>query len=322
MKKLACILLAVLMALACAATAEGTHISITTGRPIDHPDQEVIVKLDNEPGARPQKGIGSADIVYEIELYNGGYTRYTAVFNDTIPELVEAVRSARNVNADVYTEYYGVFVHFGGQKMAGTNVYEHFGEMSGVTRFDGISEDGGSTFYRDKSRKAPNNVICLLPKIMERADWSTITAHCPLTFNAAFAVPEQGEDCATFKIVYRETYTPSYEWDAAAGRYLRYYNGKPYVDGSTDEQVMVDNVIVQTVDYAWFGGSSDRPFVNVLGTNSCEYFIGGKHISGYWVRDGLDSNTRYYDNAGNLIQFNPGVTFIQFLKTGKSVEIG
>ena len=143
MKKIACIILTALMLLARVAMAEGTNLSITTGRPTDHAAHEIMVQMDNEPGARPQKVIGSADIVYEVELYNGGYTRYSAVFNDTIPELVEAVRSARIVNADLYTEYYGVFVHFGGQKMDGTTVYEHFAQMSGVTRFDGITEDGG-----------------------------------------------------------------------------------------------------------------------------------------------------------------------------------
>ena len=129
MKKIVCIDLAVLMALACTAMAEGTNLSITTGLPTDTAPTTMVVQLDNEPGARPQKGIGSADIVYEIELYNGGYTRYTAVFNDNIPELIEAIRSARIVNADIYTEYGGAFVHFGGQKYEGSSVYDYFGSI-------------------------------------------------------------------------------------------------------------------------------------------------------------------------------------------------
>ena len=102
MKKIVCMFLAMMFALACAATAEGANLSITTGMPTDKPAHVMVVQMDNEPGARPQVGIGSADIVYEVELYNGGYTRYTAVFNDTIPELVEAIRAARIVTAGPY----------------------------------------------------------------------------------------------------------------------------------------------------------------------------------------------------------------------------
>lgn len=77
-----------------ATPVEVPGLSMTTGLSIDHENRTMVVQMDNEPGARPQKGVGSADIVYETELYNGGYTRYTVVFNDTIPEKIEAIRSA------------------------------------------------------------------------------------------------------------------------------------------------------------------------------------------------------------------------------------
>ena len=318
MKKFVCFALALLVILASAAMAEGTNVSITTGLPTDKDATTMVVQMDNEPGARPQKGIASADIVYEIELYNGGYTRYTAVFNDTIPDLVEAVRSARIVNADIYTEYNGAFVHFGGQKYAGSSVYENdyiFGAVCNST-----SLGGDRDFYRDSSRKAPNNVACKLQNLAAKTDWSKITCKSPLKFNASATTPD-GEDVVSFRVPYRDSYSPSYEWDAATGKYLRYYNGKPYVDGATGEQVTVDNVIVQSVEYAWYSGESDRPKVTTKGTNRCDYVIGGKHFTGYWEREKIKTNTTYYDDNGNEVLFNPGTTFIQLLKTEKSVEI-
>ena len=191
MKKFVCIILVALMALSCAAMAEGTGISITTGLPTGNPAHTMVAQMDNEPGARPQKGIASADIVYEIELYNGGYTRYTAVFNDTIPEQIEAIRSARIVNAEVYSEYNGAFIHYGGQKYEGSNVYDYFGTLNVGARYDGIG--GDRDFYRDRSRKAPNNVICRLQNILNKTDWSNITCKSPLKFRTNFKVPEQGE---------------------------------------------------------------------------------------------------------------------------------
>lgn len=325
MKKIVCFALAMLMALAFAASAEGTNVSITTGLPTASAAHTMVVQMDNEPGARPQKGIASADIVYELELYSGGYTRYTAVFNDTIPEMVEAVRSARIVNVDIYSEYNGAFVHFGGQKYEGSSVYDYFSTVNFGARWDGLVMDGGnngnSDFYRDRSRKAPNNVICKLQSLLSKTDWSTITCTSPLKFNAYPTIPANGQDVTNFQIAYREGYTPSYVWDGATGKYLRYYNGAPYVDGTTNEQVLVDNVVVQSMEYAWYSGESDRPKVTTIGTGRCEYFIGGRHFSGSWRRDSLTANTVYLDDAGNEVLFNPGKTFIEILKTEKTVDI-
>ena len=72
----------------------------------------MLVQIDNTSGgidARAPWGASFADIVYETETYNGGYTRYTAVFNDTIPDQIEAIRSARIVHADIYSEYNGAY---------------------------------------------------------------------------------------------------------------------------------------------------------------------------------------------------------------------
>jgi len=316
--------MALMLLVASVAVAEGADISITTGLPTNEAPHTMVCQMDNEPPARPQVGIGSADIVYEVELYNGGYTRYTAVFNDNIPEKIEAIRSARIVNADIYAEYNGAFIHFGGQKYEGSSVYDYFGTLDIGKRWDGIGYDNGSQksdFYRDRSRRAPNNVICRLENLFNKTDWSGITCKSPLQFSAVAVRPAAGDEVTSFSIPYRGGYTPSYQWDPSIAKYRRFYNGNPYVDGATNEQVTCDNVIVQSVEYSWYSGESDRPKVTTTGTNKCHYFIGGKHFTGYWQRDSISTNTVYYDDNGNVVLFNPGVTFIQLLKTEKSVEI-
>ena len=293
--------------------------SITTGLPTGKADKIMVAQMDNEPNARPQKGIASADIVYEIELYNGGYTRYTAVFNDQIPETIEAVRSTRMVNIDFYLEYGGCFIHFGGQQDAGSNIYEYVKTVDMQVRFDGLSNS--TDFYRDSARSAPNNVICKFQQIYDKVDWDKTTASSPLTFSETDYTT--GAETATqFEIAYRDSYTPSYTYDEGTGRYKRFYNGKEYKDGDTGEQITCANVIVQYVTYDWYDGQSDRPKVTTTGTNKCDYFIGGTHFTGYWVRNSLTENTAYYDDAGNPVVFKAGKTFIQTLKDTKEVTIG
>ena len=306
---------------ASAASAGKGGRSITSGLPTDHEARIMVCQMDNEPGARPQKGIGSADIVYEVEIYDGGYTRYTAVFNDTIPEKIEAIRSARIVHADISYEYRGAFIHSGGQKYPGSDVYyimDH--KKNFAVRYDGIG--GDRDFYRDKGRKAPNNVICNLKNLYDRTDWSAANCKSPLAFHTQFRIPKQGDAVSKFSITYRKKgYTPSYEWDAALNKYRRFYNDKAFVDGATGEQVLVDNVIVQYVEYDWYEGESDRPKVTVTGENRCEYFIGGKHFTGTWKRERLHRNTVYCDGNGEEVKLNPGTTYIQLLKTERAVEI-
>lgn len=327
MKKwIAFTLLFALLALPLCALAEQETVqdemilesSITTGLPAEKADQIMVAQMDNEPKARPQKGIASADIVYEIEIYNGGYTRYTAVFNDTIPETIEAVRSTRIVNIDFYLEYGGCFVHFGGQQYEGSNIYDYIKKVDMQARYDGLSDS--KNFYRDSSRSAPNNVICKFQQIYDNVDWSKTTANSPLTFSDTDYTT--GEKTVNeFEVVYNSSYNPSYRYDAESGLYNRFYNGNAYLDGDTNEQVTCANVIVQYMDYGWYNGESDRPKVATTGTNKCDYFIGGTHFTGYWVRDSLTENTVYYDDAGNQVVFKTGKTFIQTLKDTKEVTI-
>ncbi len=311
MKKTIAILLIALLTLA-AASAE--TLSLTTGLPTDKAYKPIVCQFDNEPGARPQCGMASADVAYETEVYNGGYTRYTCVFNDTIPEKVEAVRSARMLHLDIYQDWGGIFACFGFQDAEGSNAKAYAAQV--VSRlFNGHVGDKG--FYRDKKRKAPNNVVFKMGEIYDSVD-DSFEEKSPFTFSSTPTV--QGDKVSSFKISYRADYTPSYEWDAASGVYKRFYNGKPQNDGITGEQLSYSNVIVQHVNYSWYGGASNRPMAEFTGTNRCDYFIGGNHFTGYWTRGSVSENTVYYDDNGNVVQFAPGKTFVQIVKEQVNVE--
>lgn len=289
------------------------QVSLTTGMPKDQADRIMAIQMDNEPGARPQMGIGSADIVYEIEIYNGGYTRYTGIFNDNIPELVEAVRSTRMVNIDIAKEYGGVFIHYG----KGHNVGDYL--ASGVkpnVRYDGL--EGISGFYRDNSRSAPNNVVCKFRDLYDQTDWSLTDCKSPLKFSDV-AYTQKGEPVSSFSIEYRNGYNPSFNYED--GLYKRYYNDNPHKDGVTGEQLSFVNVIVEFAKQTWIN-DNQVPVVDLYSGNRCEYFIDGLHFTGYYERADVNDNTHYYDADGNEVVFKPGKTFIQILKEGREIEFG
>lgn len=56
----------------------------------------VIATINNHPAARPQSGIASADVVYEM-LAEGDVTRFLALFQSEIPDSIGPIRSARSI---------------------------------------------------------------------------------------------------------------------------------------------------------------------------------------------------------------------------------
>lgn len=325
MKRVLLIILALALFLPACAFAEGEaaqqpQLSLTTGLPTEKAYNAFAVQFDNTADARPQKNMSEADVIYEIEIANGGYTRYTAIFNDTIPEEVEAIRSARIHHADVALDWSATFVHFGGQQMAGSNVYDYFKQV-GLNRFDGLSDS--KNFYRDNKRVAPYNVVGRLQQMAEKtAAPAPETIHTPLTFSAENPTIK-GEDVSVFRIAYGENigFYPSYEYLEDTGVYRRYYNRKDMIDGTSGKYYEFENVIVMYADYSWYEGASDRPIVALTGTNKCEYFIGGKHFTGTWTRNSVNESTSYLDDEGNVVAFKPGKTFIQIIKPSVEIEI-
>lgn len=322
MKRFLSILIVMIFAFSAAALAEGEAVnySVTTGLPTDKTAQKLLaVQFDNTAAARPQVNMTEADVIYEAEIWKGGYTRYTAIYNDTIPETVEATRSARIMHIDMALDWDATFIHFGGQQMAGSSVYDYVKTVPLKGRYDGLSDS--TNFYRDTQRVAPYNVVTRLAQIYNNLDESMASTHSPLTFSAdQYTV--KGDDVSVFRIGYSESlgYYPSYEYTAEDGLYHRYYNRADQIDGN-GEGYACANVIVMQADYSWYDGASERPIVALTGSNQCDYFIDGKHFTGTWTRDAVTSSTTYYDAEGNVVVFKPGKTFIQIIKKAEELEI-
>lgn len=323
MKRYLAMILALVMLLAvCAYAEEGQKLSKTTGLPTDKEYKAIAVQFDNTGAARPQLNMSRADVVYEMEIHNGGYTRYTAVFNDTIPEKVEAIRSARIMHVDAALDWSAHFVYYGAQGEEGSRVDDYFKTVKLYGRTNGMYD--GNNFYRDKKRKAPYNVVFKAKNLYDTKVNAVDPAevHTPLEFSAD-NYTAKGENVNEFSIPYSVNlgFNPSYKYIADQGIYRRYYNGKLMKDGADDATYDVSNVIVMTANYAWNKGKADCPLVELIGSNECEYFIGGKHFTGSWYRNSANESTVYLDDEGKVVQFKPGKTFIQVIKPEVDVKI-
>ena len=124
------------------------------------------------------------------------------------------------------------------------------------------------------------------------------------------------------------------EYDEATNTYLRYvpvanekpvefrtqhmvnphdgkHNGKEMIIADAKEwgeQLAFTNVIVQAITMNWKGYEQPDPVLT--GTGNADYFIGGKHFSGVWERESMNSRTVFYGEDGNEISLMRGKTLI------------
>src|SRR5438046_1261741 len=72
----------------------------------------LVIKVANDPAARPQSGMSQADLVLEIPV-EGGITRYALVFQSEDPAKVGPVRSARQSDLNYLPALHAILAHVG-----------------------------------------------------------------------------------------------------------------------------------------------------------------------------------------------------------------
>ncbi len=294
------------------ATPTPVPTSLTSGLPYDGGYHPILVMIENMPAARPQSGIGQADIVYEAYMESKSVTRFLCVFNDKLPETVGPVRSCRIYFIDIAQEFDSLLAFFGGPKSSGhpADIYSKFRKTDIAIIADGIGNKYGKYYWRSKRRSAPHNVYTDLTKLAELLDPVEPASHFQYSADGL----QQGDEVNSINIVYnKHTVDTTYEYDAKNSVYLRSIGGKPMMDALTDEQVTVTNVIVQQARHVSLGTSKGHINVKLTGEGKCDIFTGGKHVEGTWKRESTDDITRYYDGTGQEITLQPGNTWVQII---------
>lgn len=268
--------------------------------------QAFAIMISNSSQARPQSGIGLADVVYEITMEGWGITRFMAIFASEHPTKVGPVRSARIPFVRLAQEWGIAYAHYGAGSTGEGRAVELVKEVGFPVRFDGHTGVNSQFFSRDKARKAPHNAYfdseAALVKIPE------------LEYAKRFEFDEvsnvNDEAATSISMRYASSVRVKYGYDEAKKSYDRFINDKPMMDAYTDKQVSVTNIIalhaphraVESVSYI---------LVDFIGTGKAEYFVGGKHEVGTWKKDSFTDITKYFDSEGNEIVLLPGNTWIQ-----------
>jgi len=287
-------------------------VSYTTGLPYDGEYKPVMVVIGNSPAARPQTGLQTADVVYEVPV-EGSITRFVCVFSDNVPESVMSVRSGRVPFLYIQQEWDAVFMHFGGSGDGKRSApsYTYYGnELYDQVKIDvdGLYDSDGSKYYaRVEGIRAPHNVEMYPLLAQQLYDYSPKPLGWLFEENATY----EGSDGTQVNLSMCSNYEDfvSYIYDANQDVYLRYMQGETFKSAETGRQVSVKNIIVQ---YSSYTVESDVHYKvwKMTGSGKAVFYIGGVRIEGTWEKASATDPTIYRDADGNQIVLRPGNTWV------------
>ncbi len=288
-----------------------------TGLPASDANQmqapAVVVKIDNVDQARPQTGIGSADVVYE-EMVEGGLTRLAAVFQSSYPTTVGPVRSGRLTDIGI-----GVDLNHPVYVMSGTNAV-FLPQLRSQSWTDVDGSNHGEQFYRGPGA-APHNEYSNVASVAKLD--SVHQPPAPLfQYRTSGTMSNAGVASASHLGIGFSGASITWDFNAQAGHWMRGQNGTADVDSSRT-QLAAANVVVLFVNYYTSGivagegvGAQPIPAAIMTGSGQAWVLSGNQVVKGTWNRPDIRNIATYTDSAGQPIQLAPGKTWVELVPVG------
>ena len=278
-------------------------------------NRPVLISVENHPDARPQWGLTSSDIVWEM-VAEGGITRMLLMYADAsrIPEKVGPVRSARHYFVDIAEGFDAIFVHFGFSPYAKTQIANH-----GVNNINGLYDN---YFYRDKSRGVASEHTAyttdeaIAEAIADKEYRTTLEEEYenPFKFNETDKKLSGGA-CNEIKVSFSSGYTYTLTYDTERNVYLSSLNGNKFVDSEGTQQNF-ENVIICYTEISSMGDSKGRVDFD-LSDGKGTYITNGTYESITWEKGESDDMMKFYNAEGEELSLNQGRTYIAIVDSDR-----
>ena len=277
-----------------------------TGQPLEFgqvpPDRPaLVVKIDNNPAARPQSGLNAADIVFE-EIVEVG-TRFAAVFHNASANPVGPIRSGRTQDVDL----------LGGLQAP---LFAWSGGNGGVTRaiadsdfIDTYHSAPRGTYRRQGNNGAPHNLYSDTDAL-----WALTTPEAgrPIPL---FSYLPPGEapagNPATRAEVRMDSDNVLWEYDPASNAYWRSTNGRRHDDANDGQQLNAANVVILDTPYRPSVVDRRSPEAVTIGGGPATVLSGGTVRTGSWLRNTRTDGIALFADDGTAIELLPGRTWVE-----------
>lgn len=312
-------------------------ISQVTGRKSNESYQPVLVEINNENGgvyATAPKGITKASVIYEYQVSTNGTMGICTLFQDDLPASVGPVGNASIGGLLIEDDWKCGYVYHGIPTEADGSVSElGYSMQSWIERYDlakkhlvypanvSKNKEWKRYFKLDKEMITDESELVDTSGIKGLLDKNMVVPS-PAWFGF-LSDPDKFEgDVFVREIDIRtssRTFSSGFVYNDEDHQYYRWVGeNNQYGDVDADEQLHVSNLIIQRVEY----NTSNKNMAPItIGRGNADIFIRGYYIDGYWVRESSDDHTKFYDSEGNLIELDPGITFISLLSNSTSVVI-
>ncbi|MGI6612421.1 MAG: DUF3048 domain-containing protein [Candidatus Nanosyncoccaceae bacterium] len=277
-------------------------LEVETEAETNRPITAIMIPNDNY-GARPQSGIGQAELVFEA-VAEGGITRFMALYQKNQPSLVGPIRSVR--------PYFLYWVEPFEASIAQTGASARANQELRSGRYRDIGFDHNSKyFWRDRSRRAPNNVYTNFEKINQLNQSKGYGSSNPDMFlrQKSKAVEEPNATQINLKISRSAIYNSYYTYDTNTNKYTRHQNGAVHSDRESGP-IQSDVVIALRVIENRVLEDGYRENIEVIGEGKVYIFQNGTVIEATWKKPEHKKQIRFYDNDGKEIAINRGHVWI------------
>ncbi|MEO8556030.1 MAG: DUF3048 domain-containing protein [Actinomycetota bacterium] len=291
-------------------TPTAVAVNPLTGLGVSPAGPVIAVKIDDTAASRPSLGLEKADVIY-IEEVEGGLTRMVAVFASAKPKVL-AVRSIRSSDPELLGQYGRIVVVASGGGRPALQVLDR------STLHSVINDRGQVGFVRDRSRRAPYNLVSDLAKVSAAVKGDGVRN---VGFTWADADPRLvGATLAPTVTTRVGSTRVSFVWDAKLASYVRTIDGRRLLTGS-GAPVAKPNVLVQFCQVVADRTDHDvngnpTMFTKTVGSGRVVLFRNGSRIEGKWSRPSLTAPTAFTDAAGKPLLFAPGGAIVALARPG------
>ncbi|MEN9710787.1 MAG: putative lipoprotein YerB precursor [Actinomycetota bacterium] len=266
----------------------------------------LIVKIDDVSGARPQRGLNSADVIL-VEPVEGGLTRLMAVFQSEDPVEVGPVRSARITDLDLAPAFGKPGFAYSGS----TTKLRSYLEAANIQKVG--APQGGTGYFRVDTHDAPHNLMARTADLRARID-DVVAAQ--LNPNSSWAISEEpAGGLPTHQLIMRwPASEKTFTWDPALAQWLiRVYDtplesqryGSAQLERATTTTVFLMETHLQDNPIKFKRGAI-TPYPETIGEGHGWVLTNGHRVEATWKRPTEKGLPRWYQLNGKEISVKPG----------------
>ncbi len=262
-------------------------------------NRSVLVSVENSPQARPQWGIASADIVWEM-VVEGGISRMLLMYSDAsrLPDKIGPTRSARHYFVELAEGFDSIFIHYGGSPQAYSAI-----SKQGTDDIDGMSY-GNKIFPRDTERNvsSEHRAYTTKDKIAEALAEKEFRTEVekgkekPFKFSPTLYTLPDGA-CTELTVPFSNSYTYNLKYDADKKVYLSSLGDKPFMDDNGTQQNFT-NVIVCYVDVSGIPGDKKGRVTFDLSEGEGVFVSNGTYQNITWEKGDYTDMMKFYVDDG------------------------